>query len=136
MAEAHAGIAAFSVRRQTGFTAIAVACFILLYLPIVTLVVYSFNAGDLDRDLGGLFAALVPVGLAERRRCSDAALRSLVIASCRGGDRDHRRDHGGAGHDAHRATIRGLTFVYALINQPLMVPEIVTGVALLIFFCA
>jgi spermidine/putrescine transport system permease protein len=29
---------------------------------------------------------------------------------------------------------RGLTAVYALINQPLMVPEIVTGVALLIFF--
>ena len=29
---------------------------------------------------------------------------------------------------------RGLTFKYAFINQPLMVPEIVTGVALLIFF--
>jgi len=28
----------------------------------------------------------------------------------------------------------GLTFIYAFINQPLMVPEIVTGVALLIFF--
>ena len=28
----------------------------------------------------------------------------------------------------------GLTFKYAAINQPLMVPEIVTGVALLIFF--
>ncbi|MET0170745.1 MAG: ABC transporter permease, partial [Aliihoeflea sp.] len=28
----------------------------------------------------------------------------------------------------------GQTMVYALINQPLMVPEIVTGVALLIFF--
>jgi spermidine/putrescine transport system permease protein len=29
---------------------------------------------------------------------------------------------------------RGLTFIYAFINQPLMVPEIVTGVSLLIFF--
>ncbi|TIV63120.1 MAG: spermidine/putrescine ABC transporter permease PotC, partial [Mesorhizobium sp.] len=28
----------------------------------------------------------------------------------------------------------GLTFKYAFINQPLMVPEIVTGVALLIVF--
>jgi spermidine/putrescine transport system permease protein len=28
----------------------------------------------------------------------------------------------------------GLTVIYAFINQPLMVPEIVTGVALLIFF--
>ena len=32
------------------------------------------------------------------------------------------------------APFRGLTFIYAVINQPLMVPEIVTGVALLIFF--
>ncbi len=29
---------------------------------------------------------------------------------------------------------RGLTFIYAFINQPLMVPEIVTAVSLLIFF--
>ena len=28
----------------------------------------------------------------------------------------------------------GLTLIYAIINQPLMVPEIVTGIALLIFF--
>ncbi|TGW05714.1 ABC transporter permease, partial [Mesorhizobium sp. M2D.F.Ca.ET.145.01.1.1] len=32
------------------------------------------------------------------------------------------------------ASYPGLTFKYAAINQPLMVPEIVTGVALLIFF--
>ena len=32
------------------------------------------------------------------------------------------------------APYRGLTFKYAFINQPLMVPEIVTAVALLIFF--
>jgi ABC-type spermidine/putrescine transport system permease subunit II len=30
----------------------------------------------------------------------------------------------------------GQTMIYALINQPLMVPEIVTGIALLIFFAA
>ena len=35
----------FSVRRQRGFTTIALICFFLLYLPIATLVVYAFNAG-------------------------------------------------------------------------------------------
>ena len=46
MAEARASTGrGFSVRRQTGFTTIAVLCFIMLYLPIATLVVYSFNAG-------------------------------------------------------------------------------------------
>ena len=31
---------------------------------------------------------------------------------------------------------RGLTAIYAAINQPLMVPEIVTAVALLIMFAS
>ena len=31
----------FSVQRQPGFTAIAMACFFLLYFPIVVLVVYT-----------------------------------------------------------------------------------------------
>ena len=41
MAERH-----FDVRRQTGFTTMAVACFVMLYMPIILLVVYSFNAGS------------------------------------------------------------------------------------------
>ena len=36
---------AFDVRKQTGFTGIAIACFVMLYMPIILLVVYSFNAG-------------------------------------------------------------------------------------------
>ena len=60
--------------------------------------------------------------------------RSLQIGVGRGGACDHRRHHGRAGDHAHRGLSAGLTFKYAAINQPLMVPEIVTGVALLIFF--
>ena len=36
---------AFDVRRQTGFALIALTCFVLLYLPIILLVIYFFNAG-------------------------------------------------------------------------------------------
>ena len=35
-----------------------------------------------------------------------------------------------------RKAFKGQTFIYVMINQPLMVPEIVTAVALLIFFAA
>ena len=35
-----------------------------------------------------------------------------------------------------RAKFNGQTFIYVMINQPLMVPEIVTAVALLIFFAS
>ena len=41
MAEA----ARFSIRRLPGFTTIAILCFVLLYAPVVTLIVFSFNAG-------------------------------------------------------------------------------------------
>ena len=36
----------FDVRRQPGFAFVALTCFVLLYLPIILLVVYSFNAGQ------------------------------------------------------------------------------------------
>ena len=35
----------FSLKKQPGFGFIAIACFVMLYAPIFTLVVYSFNAG-------------------------------------------------------------------------------------------
>ena len=49
-----------------GFTTIAILVFVVLYLPIFTLVVYSFNAGQLGGGLGRVFAALVCSGLGER----------------------------------------------------------------------
>ena len=56
------------------------------------------------------------------------------------GDRYRRRrrldgggHHGGDRHHPHRA-FRGQTAVFAMINLPLMAPEIVTAIALLIFF--
>ena len=36
----------FNIRRQTGFSTIAMSCFILLYMPIILLVIYSFNSGS------------------------------------------------------------------------------------------
>ncbi len=49
----------FDVKKQNGFTTIAMICFVMLYAPILTLVVYSFNAGDLGRHLGRVLLALV-----------------------------------------------------------------------------
>ena len=36
----------FSIKHQPGFTTIAAICFIVLYLPIIVLVVYAFNAAN------------------------------------------------------------------------------------------
>ena len=36
----------FAIKKQTGFTTIAILCFVMLYAPVMTLIFYSFNAGS------------------------------------------------------------------------------------------
>ena len=36
----------FSLKKQPGFGFIAIACFVMLYAPILILIVYSFNIGE------------------------------------------------------------------------------------------
>ena len=115
----------FSIRHQPGFTAIAATCFFALYLPIIVLVIYAFNAATSTSEWGGLSLKWFR-SAAQNTQVIDATIRSFQIATC-------------AAPLAALATTRtppypGLTFKYAAINQPLMVPEIVTAVALLIFF--
>lgn len=122
----------FVIKRMPGFTTIAAICFVMLYAPILTLVVYSFNAGTSIAIWEG-FSWRWYEKAAANEQVQEAALRSLQIASVA----------------AVLATIfatmaalattrtrpyRGLTAIYAAINTPLMVPEIVTAVALLIVF--
>ena len=64
----------------------------------------------------------------------DAAIRSLVDRTVRSYGCHHCSATMAALATTRTAPYRGLTFKYAFINQPLMVPEIVTAVALLIFF--
>ena len=122
----------FAIKRQPGFGIIAIFCFILLYLPIVTLVVYSFNAGTSIAIWEG-FSWRWYQSAWHNEQVQEVSLRSLLIASVAAFVSTI------CATMAALATTRtrhfpGLTFIYALINQPLVVPEIVTGVALLIFF--
>jgi len=122
----------FDVRAQPGFAAIAMFTFAFLYLPIATLVAYAFNASESVTSWGGLSMRWF-IDAWNNNAVQDAAWRSLIVA----------------GFAATIATVvatmaaiattrtapyRGLGFKYAFINQPLMVPEIVTAVALLIVF--
>ena len=122
----------FDVRRQAGFPAVAITCFILLYLPIILLVVYSFNAGKSIAIWEG-FSLQWYVSAWENEKVQDATIRSLIIATCASVIATS------AAVMAALATTRspkfkGYSVVFAMINQPLMIPEIVTAVALLIFF--
>jgi spermidine/putrescine transport system permease protein len=125
---------AFSVSRLPGFTVTALAVFAILYLPILTLVAYSFNASQSVAVWGGL--TLDWYGRAwANDHVKDATLRSLTIAVSASLISTTVATLAALG-TTRRKAFRGQTFIYVMINQPLMVPEIVTAVALLIFFAS
>jgi spermidine/putrescine transport system permease protein len=122
----------FSATRLPGFAPVALAVFVLLYLPIVTLVFYSFNAGTSISLWGGFSLRWYAVAW-ENDAVQAATWRSLIIATAAAGIATSVATMAALG-TTRRAAFRGQTLIYVAINQPLMVPEIVTAVALLIFF--
>jgi spermidine/putrescine transport system permease protein len=124
----------WSATRLPGFAATAILVFILLYLPIVTLVAYSFNASPSVSSWGGF--SLSWYGKAwENEAVQEATVRSLVLATSAAFIATVVATMAALG-TTRRAQFKGQTFIYVVINQPLMVPEIVTAVALLIVFAS
>lgn len=122
----------YSVRSLPGFSIVALFTVATLYAPILILVAYSFNSGTSLAVWEG-FSLRWYVQAAQNGEVIDAAIRSLYLALTAAGIATV------AATMAALATTRtrrfpGKTMIYALINQPLMVPEIVTAVALLIVF--
>jgi len=122
----------FKVARLPGFAITAVLVFVALYLPIVTLVAYSFNASMSISTWGG-FSLEWYARAWENRQVQDATLRSLIIATFAAVISTTVATIAALGTTRRRA-FKGQTFIYVMINQPLMVPEIVTAVALMILF--
>ncbi|WFP65219.1 ABC transporter permease [Mesorhizobium sp. WSM4904] len=125
-------MANFSIKHQPGFTAVATTCFVVLYMPIVVLVVYAFNAATSTSEWGG-FSLKWFQSAWQNTQVIDATLLSFQIGSVAAVLATIAATMAALA-TTRTVPYRGLTFKYAAINQPLMVPEIVTGVALLIFF--
>lgn len=125
----------FDVRRYPGFGTVTALCLVVLYAPLVVVAVYSFNASPsltiwkgaslrwyADVFTGpesGVFraAAINSLVIALVAATLSTAIATLAaLAMSRGG------------------RFRGRTLTFGLISMPLMVPEIVTAVATLIFF--
>ena len=123
------------VRHYPGFLALTLLCLTVLYAPLLVVTAYSFNGSTSITQWGGFswrwYADVFTgpesarFGLAARNSLTIALLAATAatliataasLAMVRGG------------------RFRGRTASFALINLPLMVPEIVTAVASLIFF--
>ncbi len=125
------------LRHYPGFLAMTILCLIVLYAPLVVVTVYSFNDSASITQWGGLslrWYVDVFTGL-EADRFRGAAWNSITIALLAATTAT------AIAVAAAVAMVRGGRFAgksatFALINLPLMVPEIVTAVATLIFFSA
>ncbi len=122
----------FSATRLPAFSTIAILVFASIYLPIVLIVIYSFNDASSLASWGGLSWKWYRVAFANEA-VQDAALRSFVVALFAAVIASTLATMAALG-TTRRPAFRGQTAIYVAINQPLMVPEIVTAVALLIFF--
>ncbi len=123
------------VRHYPGFLGITIACLVVLYAPLIVVTIYSFNDSNSITSWGGFswrWYADVFTG-PEADRFAAAAWNSITIAFLAA------TASTAIAVAAALAMIRGGRFkgksaTYALINLPLLVPEIVTAVATLIFF--
>ncbi|WP_151720341.1 ABC transporter permease [Gemmobacter serpentinus] len=124
--------ASFEPSRIPFFRPIAILAFVALYLPIFTLVVYAFNGGSSIGVWEGFSLHWFSKAWANEA-VKAATLRSLTIAVSAAIIATTCATLAALGTTRRRA-FKGQTFIYVMINQPLMVPEIVTAVALLILF--
>ena len=124
--------ASFQAARLPGFSTIAMLAFLALYIPILTLVVYSFNSEISMSNWGDISLKWYAKAWANEQ-VKDATLRSLTIAGCAAVISTALATMAALG-TTRRKAFKGQTFIYVMINQPLMVPEIVTAVALMILF--
>ena len=110
-----------------------VLVFAFLYAPIVSVVVYSFNDSKLVTVWGGFTLSRWYIALANDRQIIDAAKLSLLIAAI----------------SSTLATIIGTIAGYVLVrfpkflgrtafsgmvNAPLVMPEVITGLSMLLLF--
>lgn len=125
------------VRHYTGFLPMTIFCLFVLYAPLLVVTVYSFNGSTSITQWGGLslhWYVDVFTGL-EADRFRGAAWNSITIALL-AATTATAIAMAAAVAMVRGGRFRGKSASFALINLPLMVPEIVTAVASLIFFSA
>ena len=120
----------FDIRRMPGATAIAMACFAMLYIPMIILLVNSFNDGKVIGQWEGVSLRWYGTALANDAFRA-AAVNSLILATVAAIVATAAATLAALA-TTRNASFRGEGAVFAILNQPLVVPEIVIAVALLI----
>lgn len=119
------------IRNLPGFGLTATLAVAFLYAPILFLTLYSFNAGRSISRLDGLSLRWYRAVFANEE-IGRAALNSVLLAMIAASLATVMAT--AAALAMVRMRVRRKAGAYAVLNFPLMVPEIVTAIATLIFF--
>ncbi len=120
------------MRRRSGFlTAMLWLGLLFFYVPIVSMAVYSFNASRLATVWGG-FSTKWYVSLWQNEQILAAAWLSLRIALLSATVATILGSM--AGIALARFRFRGKTVFSGLVTAPLVMPEVITGISMLMLF--
>ncbi|HWT96324.1 MAG TPA: ABC transporter permease [Terriglobales bacterium] len=122
----------FDVKRQSGFWLVAIFCLVMLYTPMAVLVTYAFNDNSFVMIWKGFTWRWFGIAVNDPE-IRDAALLSLKVAAIASVTATIFATMA-ALVTTRVKPFRSIPIVYAIINQPLMVPEIVTAIATMVFF--
>ena len=121
------------MKRSTTFLMTVIGFgFAFLYIPILTMIVYSFNASRLATVWGG-FSTKWYVSLLSNSQVIDALVLSLKIAVVSATFATILGTMAGIVL-ARFTKFRGRTLFSGLVTAPLVMPEVITGISSLIFF--
>ncbi|MCU0826193.1 MAG: ABC transporter permease subunit [Tabrizicola sp.] len=119
-------------RRSTFLITMLCFGFAFLYIPILSMIVYSFNGSRLATVWGG-FSTKWYVSLFQNQQVWDALILSLQIALISASIATILGTM--AGITLARFTkFRGRTLFSGLVIAPLVMPEVITGISMLVFF--
>lgn len=130
-------LASDKIKKYPGFFVVTIFCLMLLYLPLLVVTAYSFNDSASITRWGGFSLRWyneVFYGV-EAAKYKSAAWNSITIAVMAATTATVIATAAALGM-IRSGPWRGKATSFAMINLPLMVPEIVTAVATLIFFSA
>ena len=121
------------MRRNSTFL-ITMLCFgfAFFYIPILSMIVYSFNNSRLATVWGG-FSTKWYVSLFSNQQVIDALLLSLKIALVSATIATILGTMAGIAL-ARFTKFRGRIFFSGLVTAPLIMPEVITGISMLMFF--
>lgn len=120
----------FDTRRLPGATTLAIACFVILYIPMAILVANSFNVGKVIGQWEGLSLHWYAAALGNDAFLN-AARTSLILATLAALIATVTATMAALATTRTRG-FRGEGTIHIVLNQPIMVPEIVLAIALLI----